>query len=506
MRLPLFCVLSALGVIASASTASLLPMPSARGEPGRSARGVEGSGGEGSDAAAAAHFVDHGTLILDARLGHSSVARAPDTGGGAETFLLATVTGDEGAPASASGRSPVHMAIVVDRSGSMAGARMSNAVAAALGAVDRMRDGDRVTLVAFDTTAAVLVRPTVLDAGSRSAVAAEIRSILPGGETCISCALDTATQALDGAPGGRDEVRRILLISDGEATAGVRDVSGLRARAARAREHGFSVSTIGVDVAFDERVMAAIAQESNGRHWFVPDASALPAVFAEELGTLESAVATEATLAIEPAPGVTIEDVLDRPFHREGTRVVVPLGTFDAKQEKTLLARVRVPADLDGTQAVARMSLTYRDAVAREDVTSTGSLALEVRSDGRASAELDPFVAARLERSRTAQALTTANDLFRRGRVDEARDALARRRNELASAVKPAVSAATALAEKDKGVARPVAPDFHEQQAAIVAAQSGFASGAGGVAPAPATTAAKSAVRRNQANAADLAF
>jgi Ca-activated chloride channel homolog len=459
---------------------------------------------------ATSHFVDGKTLLLDGRLGHASVARNT-AGGTAGTFVLATVTGADLAADDRIAPPPVHLAIVIDRSGSMEGVKMRNAVAAAVGAVERMHDGDRATVISFDDKARVLVPPTTIEPSTRPSVEASIRGMRAEGDTCISCALDVATATLDSSPGPRDEVRRILLISDGEPTTGVRDVRGLRALAAKARDRGFAVSTIGVDLAFDEKVMAAIAQESNGRHFFVPDPGALEQVFEQELGTLETALATDADLAIEPAQGVVVEDVLDRSFRREAGRIVVPLGAFDPRQEKTVLMKVRVPADADGSQPVVRLSLAYRDVVKRDDGRCAGELALDVRSDGSAQRDLDPFVAARVERNRTTRALTEANELFEKGHFAEARAELARRETELSKAKAPAVAAATALPAPARGFARPVDKDFGDQQEALAQAQSGFAStpaasAAPGAPPPQATPAAKSAVRSNQANATNLAF
>jgi Ca-activated chloride channel family protein len=506
MRVRSFVLWATLGIATSIGGAMLVPAPAAHG-----ARAGSPPADPGPDAdPASAHFVDGKALLLDGRLGHASVARDA-AGGSVGTFVLATVTGGDATPAERIAPPPVHLAIVIDRSGSMAGAKMSSAIAAAVGAIERMHDGDRATVVSFDTAARVVVPPTTIDASTRPSVEASIRSLRAGGDTCISCALTTATAALDSAPGPRDEVKRVLLISDGEATTGVRDVGGLRQLAARARDHGFAVSTIGVDLAFDERVMAAIAQESNGRHFFVPDASALAQVFEEELGTLETAVATDAELTVEPAPGVVVDEVLDRSFRRDGSRVRVPLGAFDARQEKTVLVRVHVPADADGAQPVARLSLAYRDVVRRDDGRCEGALALEVRDDGRAQRELDPFVAARVERSRTARTLTEANELFSKGKADDARATLARRQRELEHEAKPTIVAATAMPEPSRAFARPVDKDFGEQQEALAQAQSGFggapaASAVAGPPPPTASPAARSAVRQNQANATNLAF
>jgi Ca-activated chloride channel family protein len=499
-----FALWAALGVSVASAGAMLLPTPSARGGSLAVRPDPSGSQPTGSDA----HFLDGKALLLDGRLGHASLPRDA-RGGTASTFLLATVTGADATSDDRPAPPPVHLAIVVDRSGSMAGPKMTNAVAAAVGAVDRMRDGDRATVVAFDTTARLVVPPTTVDGATRPSIEAAIRSVRAGGDTCISCALDRATEALDSSPGTRDEVRRVLLISDGEATTGIRDVGGLRRLAARARDRGFAVSTIGVDLAFDEKVMAAIAQESNGRHWFVPDPSALSQVFDEELGSLETAVASDAELTIEPAPGVIIDEVFDRSFRREGGRIVVPLGAFDMKQEKTILVSARVPVDADGTQPVARMSLGYRDVLARQDAHCSGSLAVDVRDDGTAQRDLDPFVAARVERSRTAHALLEANDLFSQGRATEARAELARRQSELALSAPRAVARAAALPPGTAGAPRDIGGDFGDQESALAHAQAGLgaaASASPAGAPPAASPAAKSALKSNQASATDLAF
>jgi Ca-activated chloride channel family protein len=500
-----FALWVGLGISVASAAAFTVPAPAAHGSV---APGATVGPSPGDTTALGAHFVDGKALLLDGRLGHASVARDP-RGGAASTFILATVTAAELGSSVHDVTPPVHLAIVVDRSGSMAGPKMRNAIAAATGAVERMRDGDRVTIVAFDTSASLLVPPTTIDAITRPAVETSIRTARAGGDTCISCALDRAVQALDDSPGARDEVRHVLLISDGEPTTGIRDASGLRAVAARARDRGFSISTIGVDLTFDEQIMASIAQESNGKHWFVPDASALAAVFDEELGSLQTALASEAELTIDPAPGVVIDEVFDRSFRRESGRFVVPMGAFDAAQEKTVLVRVHLPADSDGLASVAKLSLGYRDVLARRDALCSGVLAIDVRDDGNVQRELDPFVAVRLERSRTAHALLDANELFSRGRASDARAELARRQTELAKAAPSAASRAAALPSSAAGAAGDVGRDFGAQQAALDHAQAGFgaaASAAPAAAPAATTAAGRSALKTNQASATDLAF
>src|SRR5687767_9396508 len=62
-------------------------------------------------------------------------------------------------------RSPINLAIVVDRSSSMQGERIEKAKEAALMIVDRLDDRDVVSVVAYDTSVQVLVPATPLKIG-----------------------------------------------------------------------------------------------------------------------------------------------------------------------------------------------------------------------------------------------------------------------------------------------------------------------------------------------------
>lgn len=496
---------SILGVVISSAAAFAVPVSSARpgGEPTVIVAANDGD---------PSRFSGGSSLILDARLGHKELPP-----GGGETFVFASVAGRDATDRGLA--SPVHIGIVIDRSGSMRGARIANALAAAVGTVERMRDGDLVSVVSFDDSSQVVVPPTRLSSSSRAGIEAAIRSIRLGGDTCISCGLETAMSELmrNGAAsdGG---VTRMLLLSDGAANRGVRDVSGLRSIAASMRDQGCTISTIGVDVDFDEKIMSAIATESNGRHYFVADATQLPSVFQQEFDSLVSTVASDAELEIELAPGVEPVQVFDRSHRRSGQHIIVPFGTLSAHQEKTVLVKVRVPASFTGDAAVpvAKLRLAYRpnSGFGREE--TDGVLAVRSRVDASLDA-LDPFVSARLSRSLTADSLTQANQLFEEGHVEEARARLSAHADALAKSEKKAKDEAPSAAAP-KTAAKPLADDFDQQIAAVREAERSFgnasqaasAAATGGASAAPAAPAdrreGRAQVRTNQANAQALGF
>ncbi len=449
-------------------------------------------------------FTDGKTLTVEGRLGHARIAR---TGAG-ETFVMLEIKAADSVGQRTA--APVNLSLVIDRSGSMKGTRIRNAISAAQAAVDRLGDGDVVSVVTFDTQTQVVVPVTTIGPGARERVNAAIRGIGLGGDTCISCGIEEGMRLLGETSG---KVNRILLLSDGDANHGVRDVPGFRSIAQRAQGRGVSVTTIGVDVDYNEKIMAAIAQDSNGRHYFVADDSGLQRVFEEEAQSLTRTVASNAEVTVELAPGVELDRVLDRSFRRAGNQIIVPLGTFGGADVKTVLLKVRVPHDKEGAEAVATVDLGYRDLVSGSDGHCGGKLGLEVVPSSADASDLDPLVSGRAQRSETAALLKDANGLFERGQGDEARRRLASREESLRATAEKARRAAPA------GRAREIDRDFAGQIAALDEANTNFKPqfatppAGGGVGNAPpaaaapqATRAGKSAVKENQKRALDFAF
>jgi Ca-activated chloride channel family protein len=372
------------------------------GSPTRTARAaVPAPIGEGSVAAPAV-LARRGAVALEARMGHAALGPA-----GGETYLLFQAE----AGGTRSETSSLHAVVLLDRSGSMRGRRSQNALEAARGFVRRLRDGDRVTVLAYDAAITTLVPTTRIDATTRDRAIGQIRDTGTGGSTCISCALERAQRELER---GGSALTHVLLLSDGQATSGERTEAGFRRLARRARDAGIGISSIGVDVDYNEALLASLAQLSNGRHHFVRDPRDLERAFERELEALSSPVATNAALEIVLAPGVELVEVLDREAERDGGRVRLRLGSFAAGDRKSVLARIRVSPAEQEPRTVADFAFDYDLAgSARQSVT--GALGVRIASDESQRSSLDPTVAARIGASRTGAVLFDAGKLYKTG-------------------------------------------------------------------------------------------
>jgi Ca-activated chloride channel family protein len=345
-------------------------------------------------------------------------------------------------------------------------------------------------------------------------VLSDIRGITLGGDTCISCGIEEGLALLDQTPG---KVSRMIVLSDGDANNGVRDVPGFRSIAQRAHERGVSITTIGVDVDFNEKILSALAQESNGRHYFVENDAGLARIFEEEAESLKSTVASGAEVTIDLAPGVELDRVFDRSFRRSGNRILVPMGSFARGDVKTVLLKVRTRGQAAGQAPIAEVAMTYRDLVADREGSCAGKLGVEITDSPADASDLDAVVAGRVQRSETAAALKQANFLFQQGRLNEARSKLEAQQQALRGAASRAKTTAPA------GKAADVARDFERQLAALDEANSGFATpptsfatpppGAAQAAAPPRPVAApqesragRTTVRRNEENAVNFGF
>ncbi|MEZ4428567.1 MAG: VWA domain-containing protein [Nannocystaceae bacterium] len=357
-------------------------------------------------------FSVDGTLRVSGRLGHPVLAEQRVD----ETYLFVNLAAEVSKPSRS--LTPADVTIVLDRSGSMRGSRMDTALAAARGMIASLRDGDTISLIAYDETAEVLVPPTRIDPRTRLQVSAAVSTVGASGSTCLSCGVE---RALGLVQRGDQSVHRVLLLSDGKANRGMQSMSEFGPMARMARDAQISVSSIGVGTDYDERLLSSLSRGTNGFHYFVEHLDQLGDIFVREMDAVAKTVASAASVEVTLAPGVEVLEVVDRNSTRDGNRVIIPFGAFTAGEEKTLLMRVRLPASAAGVQAVGGIAVSYLDGVTGRHERANGALEVQI---GGEKGLLDPTVEARVAQTETVRSLTRVNDLIDAGRDEEARAAL----------------------------------------------------------------------------------
>jgi len=279
---------------------------------------------------------------------------------GGDAFVGVWVDIPQGARARV--RSPVDLALVIDTSGSMEGPKIQAARASARTMVQRLADGDVISVDVFSDHARTLVPPLVLSPESRARVLSVLSELGTGGSTNMFEGLELAEMHV--AQGPHDHrVRRVVLISDGQANVGPSSPQALGELAQRSLALGAQITSLGVGLDYDERTLDAIAERTSGRLFHVGDPREMTATLEHEIDMLSSTVADQASLEIVPAPGVVLVGV-------EGARVEggdngavrIPLGALFAGQHREALVRVRLTESASGVQrALASVRLKFHD-------------------------------------------------------------------------------------------------------------------------------------------------
>ncbi len=410
---------------------------------------------------------------LSARLDSSHILR-----GTTETYLAIALSAPD---QRIKHRPPTSVAIVLDRSGSMLGKPWEDAQRAAIELIDKLGADDELAIIAYSTAADVVVPLGPATADARDAARAAVARLLADGGTNISGGMTLAADELGRA---RTRLRRMVLISDGQANEGIYDRHGLVRLATQRAAEGISITSVGVGLDFNEDVMAGIAVAGRGNYHFVEDAAELGSMFVAELGSLGETILTHANLRVVPAAGVELLGAIGYETQHDGNALLVPVADLRRGERAKVVLHIRVTARTETVKELATVTWTF-DHLGKGHESHVATARAEVTDDPTvAQRSLDKDTVRLVEEARTARALEQASSAYSNGKLDEARQILR---------VRAAEAAAIGSAAGDDALLRDLTDT-------TVRAEAGFAA-----APAPAATEGRRATKGTRADAYQLA-
>jgi Ca-activated chloride channel family protein len=313
---------------------------------------------------------------------------------GRDQVLDVLVRVQAGPATNARPRLPLHLAIVLDRSGSMSGAPLEEAKRCAASIVDRLDARDRVSVIAYDNTVRVVAPCVPLT--ERESLKHAIASLDSGGATDLHAGWLTGAESL--APHTRaDVLSRVVLLSDGCANHGLCDVAEIEKHCAQLASTGVTTSTYGLGGDFNEQLMVQMARAGRGNSYYGQTAQDLMEPFMQELDLLAALCARNVQLRLVTPDGVRATVLNDYPATANGG---VRLPDLAYGGEAWALVQLTIPAHaLDATakgapllQAIVSMDGTEGQPLA----VDTATLALPVLSaEALQALPIDDLVARR---------------------------------------------------------------------------------------------------------------
>jgi Ca-activated chloride channel homolog len=281
-----------------------------------------------------------------------------------ERFVLVELE----APAAARkpGREPVNLAFVLDRSGSMSGAKLELAKRAIETAVDGLLPTDRFAIVCYDDRIDVVVEGTNASREAKTNAVERLRGIDARGSTDLGGGfLRGAEQVALGISGalGAGTINRVLLLTDGLANQGITDPAELSRHAAALRARGVTTTTFGVGEDFDESLLQSMADAGGGHFYFIGSAAQIQDLIASEVGELLQVVARDVALVVTAPDGLEPRTLSPYGVERRGSRHHVLLGDLVAEQRVEVVLRLKFQYGPVGQEIGILVAATDRDGV-----------------------------------------------------------------------------------------------------------------------------------------------
>jgi Ca-activated chloride channel family protein len=364
-----------------------------------------------------------GALSAQVTLGQAKLTR------GSDGELLLHV-GIDAADAGAKARRPIDFALVLDVSGSMEDDNKIGLLKRATkGLLEKLGPEDRVALVSFSTDAHTVFPLGAIDAASRSRYAAAVDALEARGGTNISGGLLAGADELRKAEARPGSARRIVLMTDGFANFGVQDPGELTKLVNGLAHEGFTISTVGLGAEYRENLLTDMADAGGGGFYHADGADKLARIYEVEVDATRALVARNAKLVIDPAAGVSVDQVYlwTTSITKDG-QSFVSLGDLSGGRHTKAVARLHVPTGVPSSLAVASVSLQYEDVRGKHaETVLTGSVTVGVEvvaDDAVARASTAEEIRGELDKVAIAVGMKEAHDAALIGDEAKARTAL----------------------------------------------------------------------------------
>ena len=358
-------------------------------------------------------------------------------------------------------RPRLNIALVLDKSGSMAEARKIDFVReAAHRLVDQLQSGDRFALVTYDDQVEVPIPSEAFE--DRRLAHRVIDGIRPGGATNLGGGLIEGFRQVRRRydPEG---INRVLLLSDGLANRGITSPDELSRIAAGEGEAGLSVTTFGVGYEFNEDLLAGLAESGRGTYYYIDQAQRIPDMLAREFSTLQSVYASDVEITIEVHAEVVIHEVLGYRFRRDGNRYVVNVGSLSAGEHRRVMCRLAPPRWARGSHRIGQVIVRYQLPGEKRPLSSSQELRLNWLEDrSEVSREMNRDVSERSAVFQANVARQKAATMVDKGDVAGAREVLSESKAKLEAAPVQSESVRKEVGENevyDRAISAPMSAD-----------------------------------------------
>jgi Ca-activated chloride channel homolog len=318
---------------------------------------------------------------------------------------------------------PLNLCLVIDRSSSMRGERLTQVKEAAGKIVDQLGQDDYFSLVTFNDRADVVVP------AQRVANKAELKQAVgrveAAGGTEMATGMALALQEIQRPMLSRG-ISRMLLLTDGRTYG---DESRCVEIARRAQGRNIGITALGIGNEWNEDLLETMTARENSRAHYIASSQDIATVFADELKRMHSIFAQQVRIQLAARPGGMVRS-LDRvrPFIEPAPIAEEAelswsgsLGDWPGSDVQAFLIEIVVPPLGVGEHPLLKINLRYDlPGASLREQTAEEIVRVSVRPADEVAYQIDSTVKYWLERLVAYRLQSSAWQDVEAGRIEEA--------------------------------------------------------------------------------------
>ncbi|NEO28188.1 MAG: VWA domain-containing protein, partial [Kamptonema sp. SIO4C4] len=241
---------------------------------------------------------------------------------------------------------------------------------AAINLVEKLNPRDRISVIAFDHRAKVLIPNQPVDDVEN--IKKRINKLEADGGTAIDEGMKLALE--EAAKGKKDTSSQIFLLTDGENEHG--DNDRCLKLATMSSEYNITLNTLGFGTHWNQDVLEKIADTAGGALSYIAEPEEAVSEFGRLFTRVQSVCLTNAHLFLDLAENVRLAelkplaqvapDTIELPIEQEQGQPMVRLGDL-MKEERVVLANLYIGQFSPGTQQIAAVKVRYDDPASGQE-------------------------------------------------------------------------------------------------------------------------------------------
>lgn len=312
---------------------------------------------------------------------------------------------------------PLNLALVIDKSGSMAdGDKMPRVKESLRVMLDKLRDDDIISIIVFDTDAEVLFPAQRI--GNGNAIRRAVESIEPNGSTNLHSGLMLGYKEAQ-KNFQKDATNRVILLTDGIANVGTIDPKKIAAESSEFNGRGVDLSTIGVGLELNNDLLRTLAKSGRGLYHFVADYKDIDKVFVTELQSLISAVARNVKIEVEYDSNLQMEKLYGYEPRYAKNSFSINLENMNNGVTQAIISRFHANDGRKNLNPV-KVRLTYFDVKKQQKVEEVQEIVLNGSGKSRTDLLIDEEVMKNYTIAQLAESLDSMSKSFKAGKFAEA--------------------------------------------------------------------------------------